>query len=398
MINLDAAWVRYGAIGILFYALIIPVIGVFFFFATAMGCITDSCVSSPITGVAASGVAGMLDAEQCGNLIPETATAAIAHNPPKTLTRAELVEMINTLSEERKLPAALIAAKIKQESDFRPDVTSEVGARGISQVMPETYDEINGDTSWKRAKQLFPQAVRHPYDPYYVMYLGSGYLRTNVDNMRARLKHLYPSGPPEDKVYSLAIAAYNSGRNLDAYDRGELPSGDGYAQTRKYVEDIMGPNGYYQQFQKCQTLATTPGVAGDVTIEAGANRPGAELQPGIYRYLQQMAGIAQRPIIVTTGTDHQQMVSGSDKVSDHWAGNAADLHIDVNGGATGGDSLFRACLIAGGKSAAEADRLVKIAGVVNIENTNGLRVQCIWKTNDGGNHYDHVHVGARPAS
>jgi len=26
----------------------------------------------------------------------------------------------------------------------------------------------------------------------------------------------------------------------------------------------------------------------------------------------------------------------------------------------------------------------------------GLRIQCIWKTNEGGDHHNHVHVGARP--
>jgi hypothetical protein len=34
-------------------------------------------------------------------------------------------------------------------------------------------------------------------------------------------------------------------------------------------------------------------------------------------------------------------------------------------------------------------------GLFNSEH-RGLRVQCIWKTDIGGNHHNHVHVGVRP--
>ena len=32
----------------------------------------------------------------------------------------------------------------------------------------------------------------------------------------------------------------------------------------------------------------------------------------------------------------------------------------------------------------------------NFAACNGLRIQCIWKTDEGGNHHNHLHVGARP--
>lgn len=34
-------------------------------------------------------------------------------------------------------------------------------------------------------------------------------------------------------------------------------------------------------------------------------------------------------------------------------------------------------------------------GLYTLEN-DGLRIQCIWKTDAGGNHHNHVHAGARP--
>jgi len=35
-------------------------------------------------------------------------------------------------------------------------------------------------------------------------------------------------------------------------------------------------------------------------------------------------------------------------------------------------------------------------GLFNFTHGN-QRIQCIWKTDQGGNHHDHVHVGVRPA-
>ena len=107
-----------------------------------------------------------------------------------------------------------------------------------------------------------------------------------------------------------------------------------------------------------------------------------------------------KPLIVTTGTNHSYYtVNGN--VSDHFYGHAADIGMVANGGSDDGpvgDAITTACLIAAGdrrrsKQAREAQQ-----GGLWTREHDGLRIQCIWKTDEGGNHHGHDHIGARPAA
>jgi hypothetical protein len=93
---------------------------------------------------------------------------------------------------------------------------------------------------------------------------------------------------------------------------------------------------------------------------------------------------------IGTGTNHNQMtVNGN--VSDHWDGSGMDIP------ATGkhGDAIAYAAFVSAGVPAAKAKLWSKNGGLYNVTK-NGTRYQIIWKTNEGGNHYNHVHVGLRP--
>ncbi|MGI4976460.1 MAG: lytic transglycosylase domain-containing protein, partial [Janthinobacterium lividum] len=90
-------------------------------------------------------------------------------------------------------------------------VTSPVGAMGLMQVMPATFDEMRGQ---------FEGIGNDPYDPHNSILAGTAYIRQMYD------------------VYGSPgfLAAYNAGPgNLDAYlTRGRrLP-----AETRRYVAMI----------------------------------------------------------------------------------------------------------------------------------------------------------------
>jgi hypothetical protein len=140
----------------------------------------------------------------------------------------------------------------------------------------------------------------------------------------------------------------------------------------------------------CAVAATS----GAVEVAPGANRPGVPLQPGVLDYLGRMAGFADHRIVVTTGSNHSKYtVDGN--VSDHWSGNAADLGNAANGGVPGNDRNFFACLVLGGVPEDRAARLVQSGGLITLYQ-QGVRIQCIWKTLEGGDHYTHVHVGVRP--
>jgi hypothetical protein len=139
------------------------------------------------------------------------------------------------------------------------------------------------------------------------------------------------------------------------------------------------------------------GVPGNVTIAPGANLPGQPVQPDTLAFLAQVAGIYGKTMICTTGTNHSKYtVDGN--VSDHYSGHACDFGMNANGGADDspiGDAITRACLIVAGDSPALAAQEA-VGGGLFTRVHNGLRIQCIWKTYEGGNHHNHVHIGAHP--
>jgi murein DD-endopeptidase MepM/ murein hydrolase activator NlpD len=143
--------------------------------------------------------------------------------------------------------------------------------------------------------------------------------------------------------------------------------------------------------------AAADGAPGNVKIAAGANLPGRPITPETLAFLARVAGIYGRALIVTTGTNHPEYtVDGN--ISDHFDGHAADIGMVANGGTDDspvGDAIAAACLIAAGDPPAQASQEAQRGGLWTREH-DGLRVQCIWKTNEGGNHHTHVHIGARP--
>ena len=133
-----------------------------------------------------------------------------------------------------------------------------------------------------------------------------------------------------------------------------------------------------------------------VRIAPGANLPGRPLAPETVAFLQRVAALLGHELVVTTGTNHSRYTVDG-RVSDHADGHAADLGMAANGGSDDspvGDRIMAACLIAAGVPADRAIVIARAGGLYTLEH-DGLRVQCIWKTDQGGNHHHHVHVGAR---
>ena len=84
-------------------------------------------------------------------------------------------EEIQRVSREYNLSPALIASVIRNESSFRPEVESSVGARGLMQVMPETAEWIAHKlkTDNYSFEQLYDPETNIRFGCWYLNYLST---------------------------------------------------------------------------------------------------------------------------------------------------------------------------------------------------------------------------------
>ena len=116
-------------------------------------------------------------------------------------------------SERYKVPANLIRAVIRVESNYNPNAVSSAGAKGLMQLMPGTAKDM---------------AVSDLFDPRQNVFGGTRYLRLLINKF---------DGDPK-----LAIAAYHAGPGIVAA-RGGIP----YEATRRYVRSVIGHYLRYKQ-------------------------------------------------------------------------------------------------------------------------------------------------------
>jgi hypothetical protein len=134
-----------------------------------------------------------------------------------------------------------------------------------------------------------------------------------------------------------------------------------------------------------QAPRSSSGRDGRVSVAAGANRPGAPINPAVTSFVRGVAGLYGQPLTIGTGTNHNRLtINGTE--SDHWTGNGADIPL-------AGRALIRAgqdALIQAGMSPAKARK--QTGGGYNV---GGWQV--IFNTNapGWGNHLTHLHVGRR---
>jgi soluble lytic murein transglycosylase len=130
-------------------------------------------------------------------------------------------------SQARDLDPSVVAALIRQESEFDPRAISRANAYGLTQVLPSTGRQLSrrlGMTGF-RADRLF--------DPNYNLKLGTYYLRTMLDEHEGR--------------WDITLAAYNAGKtrtNLwqtwyDYREPAEFVETIPFSETRNYVQVVL---------------------------------------------------------------------------------------------------------------------------------------------------------------
>ena len=142
-------------------------------------------------------------------------------------------ELIEPAAEENGLPKSLVYALVKAESDFEPEAESYAGARGLMQLMPETFEWLQIATDGEVLHDA--EAL---YNPEINVSYGCRLLKMLIDQY----------GENE-----LALCAYNAGSGtvehwLEEYSEdGETLTEIPYPETENYVSAIEKNRAAYEQ-------------------------------------------------------------------------------------------------------------------------------------------------------
>ncbi|MFN8139857.1 MAG: lytic transglycosylase domain-containing protein [Fimbriimonadales bacterium] len=165
-----------------------------------------AAIHLPVTGVGAgiNDMSPMSRSSTGGGLAPMNPTNLVPANG--SYTTDHLKQLADTVADQQSLDRNLFRALIKWESSWNPNSTSSVGAKGLTQLMPETARELG---------------VSDPYDPAQNLRAGAKYLKAQLDRFNS---------------VELALAAYNAGPGAVKRYGGVPP----FAETQTYVKRIMG--------------------------------------------------------------------------------------------------------------------------------------------------------------
>jgi len=125
-----------------------------------------------------------------------------------------------------------------------------------------------------------------------------------------------------------------------------------------------------------------PVVAADRVIDPSGTWGGS------YGPATVLAKVAERFGLVPTSQKRDTKMTTSGNVSDHWVGAKSSYAYDMSGSVPEMDDAARAI----------AQRLgIGYNGgpLVATKTQNGLRYQVLYRTNVGGNHFNHIHIGVR---
>ncbi len=150
----------------------------------------------------------------------------------KTLYPMKYTNTVDKITEQYNLSKFFVYAVIKCESNFDTNAVSSTGARGLMQIMPDTFDWISSklgkDESFENA---FSYEISIEYGCYFYSYLLEKYENEAV-----------------------AVAAYHAGMtNVDKWLKDKDYSLDGktlydipFPTTKKYVDKVLKTKNIYQ--------------------------------------------------------------------------------------------------------------------------------------------------------
>ena len=131
---------------------------------------------------------------------------------------SEYEDLVEEAAEEAEFSPDVIAAQIEQESGWDENAESPVGARGIAQFMPETWEEYGDGGDITDPDDAIPAQGR---------YMGE--LREMMED----------HADDEDELLDMSLAAYNAGPGaLEDYDHNLEDMLADYSETSDYIPSI----------------------------------------------------------------------------------------------------------------------------------------------------------------
>jgi soluble lytic murein transglycosylase len=130
-------------------------------------------------------------------------------------------------SKKNELDPFLMAALIRQESEFNPKAVSRANARGLTQILPSTGRELS------RRLKLKPYSTARLFQPMTNLELGTFYLKTIADSLGGR--------------WEAALAGYNAGLTRarawlswgDFREPAEFIETVPFSETRNYIQTVL---------------------------------------------------------------------------------------------------------------------------------------------------------------
>jgi soluble lytic murein transglycosylase-like protein len=136
-----------------------------------------------------------------------------APGAPAPVPNEEIDRLVSANAATWNVDPSLIKAIIANESGFNANATSNVGARGLMQLMPGTASGLG---------------VTDAYDPAQNVWGGTRYMRGLLDRFGGNVE--------------LAVAAYNAGPGAVEKYNGIPP----YAETQNYVQNVLASFAKYK--------------------------------------------------------------------------------------------------------------------------------------------------------
>ncbi len=130
-------------------------------------------------------------------------------------------------ARDRSIDPYVLAALIRQESEFNPKAVSRTKALGLTQIMPPTGRELS------RRLKLTPYTTNSLFQPSVNLKLGAYYFRSLLDSLEGRVE--------------ATLASYNAGRSRavawlnwgDFREPSEFVETIPFTETRDYVQSVL---------------------------------------------------------------------------------------------------------------------------------------------------------------